>query len=81
MRRTAHTDGLPLLGLVHRSPARARLRPRIEAGVQRIIRLAPVLGRCNPDAVATVEEVMRLLIGSPPPRGGLRAGVPLRGAA
>lgn len=74
MRRTADAEvfQFPVIGKL--SLAKARLRPNIEAGVQRIITLAPVLGRCNPNAVATVEEVIRNLIGSPP-HGGLERRV------
>jgi hypothetical protein len=70
MRRAADAEVLQFPSIGRPLPVKARLRPNIEAGVQRIITLAPVLGRCNPDAVATVEEVMRNLIG-PPPHGGL----------
>jgi len=78
MRRVANAEvfQFPIIGKL--SQAKACLRPGIEAGVQRIITLAPVLGRCNPDAVATVEEVIRNLIGSPP-RGGLERRVRDRG--
>jgi hypothetical protein len=70
MRRAADAAILPFLVIGKLPQAKARLRPKIEAGVQRIITLAPVLGRVNPDAVATVEEVIRNLIGTPP-GGGL----------
>lgn len=45
---------------------------RTRAGVERLIALAPVLGRRNPDAVPTVEHVMQNLIGSPPEGGRQR---------
>ena len=41
-----------------------------QLGVQRIIRLAPILGRCHPEAVPLVVKLIRQLIGNPSDDGG-----------
>jgi hypothetical protein len=57
----ANVLGFPSVKL---RPVKAVLRDPVRAGVQRLIALAPKLGRINPDALPVAEDVMRHLIGS-----------------
>lgn len=68
MRPAADVLKFPPIGPLR--PAKARLRPDTQAGVKRLIALAPLLGRHNPRSVPAVERVMLNLIGDPP-NGGL----------
>jgi hypothetical protein len=66
---------LPFLPIGKPRPAKATLlRDDTLPGVQRVIALAPILGRRNPKSLATVEHIMLNLIGDGPD-GGIERNV------
>lgn len=48
-------------------PAKATLSDDTRAGVDRLIAMAPILGKTNPEGVPVVEHVMQNLIAAPAP--------------
>jgi len=79
MRPAAEILKFPPTGTLR--PAKARLSPNTQAGVRRLIALAPVLGQRNPRSVPAVERVMLNLIGEPPEGGLEHRDVPRATAA